>query len=386
MRVILVDALDECENEDDISMIITLLMLLAQTSRASRLTLRIFVTSRPAIQVQHTFQVCTEDDLYRDVRLEYIQADTIKQDISLYLDHQLCKIRNEAHLPIDWPNADDIQSLVNLACPLFIFAATMCRYISERVVGGHPRRRLELLLQQHEDKTLVGLDQMYEAILQQVFPTSNTREYQDALKEFKELVSPIVLLANPLPLESLSTLLNLPSSGVFSTLQYFQSVLQIPTSPTDTSPIQPLHASFADYLQHPDRGDKKFHVDSSITHTRLAEMCLQRLSMDNHSASLKPNVCHLSKSGTRRTEVSMEQVKQHIGADIAYAHCYWAYHVLESANGQMLYDEGNVHRFLTRHLLHWVEAMAWPGHLSTLIRHINALQALSKVCYFCCLT
>ena len=378
--VILIDALDECDNQDDVKMVITLLMLIAQSTTFDRLTIRIFLTSRPETTIQRKFYDPSNKDLHQDIQLEYVQADTIKRDISKYLNHRLVEIRNDAELPSDWPSKDKIEVLVNLACPLFIFAATVCRWISDTsVLGSHPRKRLESLLQQRKDKALKGLDEMYRIILEQVFPSNtveNKDEYNEAITEFRQLLSPIILMADPLPLVPLSSLLGLTSSDMFSTLKQLQSVLQVPISLSEATPIQPLHASFADYLLKSSRIDNNFHIDEAQTHTMLAKKCLERLCARD---PLRQNICNIDQPGTRRKEVLRERVADHVPPEVAYSCCYWVHHTANSRCKELLDDGGVVHMFLQSHFLHWLEGLSWLGRLSHAISYLDQLRNLIGV-------
>lgn len=384
--VILIDALDECDDEDDIGMIITLLMSLGQSNNLGQLSVRIFVTSRPEVPIQHKFDDAANIASHRDIRLEHVQADTIERDIGVYLEHRFNEIRIESSLPTDWPGQANIKILTHLACPLFIFAATMCRYISGRgvnsrsVVGGHPRKRLESLLQQNQDRTLAGLDQMYAAVLEQVFPREDTYDYEDAVKEFRRLLGPIVLLASPLPITCLSILLGSEADEDFNTLTQLQAVLQVPTTMTDPAPIQPLHASFADYLLS--TNSKAFHVDRYKTHDMLARHCLNRLCNTSDGIYLKQDICNVVQAGTRRADVPQEQITKAIPADLAYASCYWAHHVIESKVDDLLHDGGKIHQFLQSHFHHWLETLAWFGRLSSVFTFLDQLRVLLKVSEF----
>jgi hypothetical protein len=52
----------------------------------------------------------------------------------------------DSQLPQSWPGHEATQQLVNMAIPLFIFAATVCRFIEDRA-WSDPRAQLEKILQ-----------------------------------------------------------------------------------------------------------------------------------------------------------------------------------------------------------------------------------------------
>jgi hypothetical protein len=43
---------------------------------------------------------------------------------------------------------------------------------------------------------------------------------------------------------------------------------------------------------------------------------------------------------------------------------------------EYLEDDGDVHRFLKVHLLHWIEALSWLGKTSDVIRLLGSLQSI----------
>lgn len=62
---------------------------------------------------------------------------------------------------------------------------------------------------------------------------------------------------------------------------------------------------------------------------------------------------------------------------VAYACSYWAQHIVES--GELLHDDGRIHRFLKFHFLHWIEALSWLGKASEVVPILDTLQAVADV-------
>jgi hypothetical protein len=80
--IFVVDALDECESEDDFRVI---LQLFAESKESSTFQLRLFVTSRPELPINTQFKLM-DGSIHQDVILhEMFEADTTK-DISAFLD------------------------------------------------------------------------------------------------------------------------------------------------------------------------------------------------------------------------------------------------------------------------------------------------------------
>ena len=71
--------------------------------------------------------------------LHQIPKSVIEHDISAYLSYELAKIGDDYNnqvfddqrLPQNWPGERIIQTLVRMAIPLFIFAATVCLFVAD---------------------------------------------------------------------------------------------------------------------------------------------------------------------------------------------------------------------------------------------------------------
>ncbi|KAF2262389.1 hypothetical protein CC78DRAFT_320356 [Lojkania enalia] len=95
--VVVVDALDECERDDDIRAI---LQLLSRAKGLKPVSLRIFVTSRPELHVRLGFKQMP-DGTYEDLILHEVSRETIEHDIRVYFEHELTRTRQERSLPLD---------------------------------------------------------------------------------------------------------------------------------------------------------------------------------------------------------------------------------------------------------------------------------------------
>jgi hypothetical protein len=126
--VLVVDALDECDNENDIR---TILHLLAKAESLETDRLRIFLTSRPEILIQRSFQKMLLTR-HQHFVLHTISPPLIDHDITIFLKENLGQIREEFSLGDGWPGDKAIENLVQSASGLFIWAATACRFISRR--------------------------------------------------------------------------------------------------------------------------------------------------------------------------------------------------------------------------------------------------------------
>lgn len=190
--VVVIDALDECNNGESIK---TTLLLLSRIEAVTAVRLRIFVTSRPELPVELGFKNMS-GDLHFDIRLEDAQAMSIADDIRTFYQYEFAKIREDSllgfdALPADWPGERSVQMLVDLAVPLFIFAFTVARYISEDNTQG----RLDLMLRQSRDRSLNGLKGTYLPILNQFLAPDDEEQSRTRIADFHAVVGTIVLLS-----------------------------------------------------------------------------------------------------------------------------------------------------------------------------------------------
>ena len=368
--VIVIDALDECERDEDIKVI---LQLLARTKCLRPISLRAFVTSRPELPIRLGFKQML-DGTYQDLILHDIPKETIEHDITLFLEHELRVIGEQRSLPPGWPSKNQIQALVEMAIPLFIFAATACRFIEDK--RDNPKKRLEIILQYQTTNQVSKLDRTYLPILNQLFDDKDEVDKERRTSEFRELVGSIVVLESPLSIVSLAHLLNIPKEDISCRLDLLHSVLSIPVD--EDMPIRLLHLSFRDFLLDTQkRGKSLFWVDERETHKRLASKCLQLMSSPK---GLRQNMCNLTRPGTLRSELNNQIIDNALSLEVRYACRYWAHHLKQSEG--CIRDGDPVHVFLQKYFLYWLEAMSLMGETSDSIRIINSLQPLTDVNYY----
>ena len=364
--VVVLDALDECEREEDIRAI---LQLLARTKDIEPVSLRVLVTSRPELPIRDWFKQLS-DGTHQDLILHEVQKETTEHDISLFLDFELEKIRTLRSLSSDWPTREQVQILVHMAIPLFIFAATACRYIGDR--RDNPRKRLDIILGYQKTKAN-KLDKTYLPILNQLFDDEDEDDKERWASEFRDIVGSIIVLENPLSLISLAHLLSIPKDDISCRLDSLHSVLNI--SSDESVPVRLLHLSFRDFLVDPQkRGKSPFWVNEIETHATLVSKCFQLMSSPK---GLRQNMCNLLSPGVLRREIDEEMIASSLPPELQYASRYWVHH-LEQSKGN-IHDGDSSHCFLQKHLLHWLEAMSLIGETYKCIYMINSLHALVHV-------
>ncbi|RKK77375.1 hypothetical protein BFJ68_g17978, partial [Fusarium oxysporum] len=245
--VMVIDALDECDQEADIKLLINIF----SQAKTVRPHLRVFLTSRPELPIRLGFSEVQGS--YQDLVLHDIPARIVEHDIMVFLDDEFKKIRHdfnmivgdERKLPPDWPGHPAVESLAQMAVPLFIFAATVCRFVGDRKRDSPPIQLRKVL--DYESKGHVSqLDRTYGPVLRSLITDISEDDKKQIIKDFKMIIGSIIILANPLSVWALSQLLEVDPEVVDNRLDTLHSVLSIP--PTRKAPVRLLHLSFRDYL------------------------------------------------------------------------------------------------------------------------------------------
>ena len=160
---------------------------------------------------------------------------------------------------------------------------------------------------------------------------------------------------------------------MWQTLEDVRSILDISR---DETPLRLHHPAFRDFLFNKDRcKSEHFWVDEKGAHLNLADRCLQLMSK-----SLGPNICGLNIPEGLSTHTTGDQVKASLSPGAQYACLNWVQHVQKSSI--VIRDGDQVHKFLTTHFLHWMEAMAWMKRTSGIKDSITMLASMVTVSRF----
>ena len=368
--ILVIDALDECEGDGDIRVI---LQLLAAAQRLGTV-LRIFLTSRPEIPIRHGFYQISETR-HQEFVLHNISPSIVDHDIFVFLEHNLGIIRQERALAADWPGQETIKRLVQNAAGLFIWAATTCRFIADgkRFAG----RRLSLILQ--SDASITAPEERLNEIYITILTNSISDEYDDEEKEevykmLKAILGTIIILYSPLSAVSLARLLYIPREDIGRAVDDLHSILVVPED--QCHPIRLHHPSFRDFLLDQQRcRDQHFLVNEKTAHEVLALNCLKLMN-----SCLKRDICEMHAPGVLTSEVDHSRVEERLRPEVQYACLYWVQHLQRS--GAQLYDNDQAHTFLQKHFLHWLEALSLMQSMSRAVAMIRTLEKLLTVSFY----
>ncbi|KAI1158193.1 putative WD-repeat protein [Nemania serpens] len=366
-QVIVVDALDECDNEDDVSLLIH---CLADAAAVGNIPLRIFITSRPDQLIYYGFNRIPRD-AHQDFILHDIEGSIVDGDLTLYYQNRLMHTAERFRLGTCLYSDEMIQILVRKSDRLFIHAATVCRFIHNG--GQFAKERLSYLINiaNQPSKPEKELYKMYTAVLEHSFALYHQPE--EAAKVyalFNRVVGSIVVLSDTVTSAGLSVILAEPKDNILSMLHCLYSVLDVPEEADRR--IRLVHPSFRDFLLDPkSSSNKMISVDAKATHRDLLFCCLRLMRAD-----LRRNMCDIEWPGTRARDIPRAHIDRLISHPIQYACRNWIYHLQQSGINSNEVPE--IVDFFHSCFLYWLEILAWIGRLSegiTMIRLLGAILA-----------
>ena len=361
--LIIIDALDECKDEEPASAILSILSRYAYQIPE----VKFFVTGRPEPRIHSGFRLAALRPIAEVLRLDDIESSPTYDDIRLLLRTRLIdvsKTRSDCDSWEDWPSSSDLDILCDRAAGLFIYASTAVKFIECK--NHIPTERLTLITSLPERRPCI--DDLYTQILEQAF--KNVRADDPVFySSFRSVVGAVLLVFNPLPKKALSDLLKV--SGVPTALHSLRSLLLVPNSGAD--PIRVFHKSFPDFLMDPGRcKDERFFINPSVHHREILLSCL-----DIMKGGLRRNICDLDNYASPGKVDNLPALrKAHIGDALEYACRFWTKHLASIPGSGHGVEEVRkaIDEFFTTHLLFWIEVLILMGNLDVSVYAINDIR------------
>ncbi|KAH7322218.1 hypothetical protein B0J17DRAFT_621252, partial [Rhizoctonia solani] len=355
--IVVIDALDECDNEDSVGKILDLIL-----SPAYTLPIRFLVSSRPEREITR----CLGDQLGEqgDTRLVLhdLASEGVRADIETYIRHELNTVPLTSE---NWSN------LVEACGVLFIYASTTCRYVKQAYAMGNLNGALSMFLavtSPEEKEETNAIDQLYLTILETAF--NNSAINPTDRKKMWHLLETVICAIEPMTMASLALLLEMNSTQhVEALLQPLRSVLNVTKG---TKLVATLHASFPDFmLSRPRSGS--FCCKPALRHATIAENCLRVVN----TTESKFNICRLPSSYMLDNSVERlhELVSQDISPGLSYACRHWSAHLHLGEYRSQLMDLVRI--FFFARLLLWMEVL---NLTDSMIHGAGILQEAERWC------
>jgi hypothetical protein len=247
--VVVIEALDECDDKEGIK---KLIRIITNAHCESPFPLRFFVTSQRDDYIEAEFG---DDASTRQEDLEHWKSDG---DIRKFFESRFRDIRRPKPRVADLPElTEHIETLVKKSEGLFIWAETVVRFIDNG--SGLPGDLIQIALD-----TPPGLNSLY----RQVFDAARLNENS------ARIIGTIMCLRTPLPISQLGRLLALGTLNICLALGGLKWIFNIP--PHNDDAIQPIHASLHDFLTADDQS-RQFFI---CHHTNILLDCLRVITVN----------------------------------------------------------------------------------------------------------
>lgn len=253
--IIIIDGLDECKT----TTAQTAIMELVTTSIHDQTTPFLWAFfSRPEPHIVSAFS--SELAMKVSWQLTLPVSRDADSDIEAYLQDGFRMIRAKYGLPsvMAWPSMDDIRRLVDQSSGLFVYAATIIRYIGQDSCTSGPEERLQSVLKLGRERVgsdgnpLSALDRFYTLTMEQV--------PKEVLANTLSLLC--IHLNHASKISHYCSMLNISLMAFHAATKNLHSVLDITKSqsgvPVDFSFY---HKSFADFLSTTARSGLKYCVN-----------------------------------------------------------------------------------------------------------------------------
>ena len=371
--LIIIDALDECKDEEPASAILSILSRCVNQIP----NVKFFITGRPEPQIRLGFRLKSLLPITEVLKLHEVKPEAVKNDIRLFFQTQFTKLakdRSDLDVTEDWPSPSEINILCERAAGFFIYASTVVKFITS---SDHPPTEqltwITSLPQSTSREWSSGIDSLYTQVLGQAVKGVDV-DKEKLYSHFRTVVGAVVLVFNPLSVKALSDLLRV--SGIPTTLRSLHSLLLIPTSKND--PIHIFHKSFPDFLMDKMRcTDLKFFIDPPIQHTQILLSCLKLMG-----ERLKKNICRLDDHAILSEVNDLSGCRKvYIGDTLEYACCFWAKHLvgIPGSGPDIGEVQEAIDKFFTTSLLFWIEVLSLLGKLDIGVYALNDIQQWYKL-------
>ena len=370
--VIIIDALDECKDDEPASAILFVLgQLVSEIPKV-----KFFVTGRPEPRIREGFRLPPLAEATRIVVLHEVEPSQVDSDILLFFRNKFSEIVRRRRGLDDWPTEEQLDLLCKRAAGLFVYAVALVKFIDKQIT--HPKKQLSILLQSPENsareaktkfKEKTTLDSLYASILQGAF---GEEDDPDTDPKVRSVLGVMVLAANPLSPSAIAKLLDFDVEDVFPLLSSVQSLLFLEN---DTNrPVRPFHKSFPDFITDPTRcTNQRFYVSLSDYHSQLSINCLGLMNR-----RLERNMCGLP-DGVANCDVNdmQDRIEQHIDLALRYACKSWHVHLIHGHTASIDTPgiTSSIRRFLEKKFLFWLEVLSVLGAVRSAL---DALQAAAS--------
>ena len=372
--VIVIDALDECKDDEPSSAILSVLGRFVKKIPRTKF----LITGRPEPRIKSGFRLPLLDDSTDVFVLHDVHPSLINSDIHLFLKHELSELAQRRRLGA-WPSDENIDLLCRRAAGLFVYAVATVKFLDSPT--RLPEHRLDVILKLPDSTAPEGrtpfkprttLDSLYTSILQVAF----SEEDGDVHSKVRTIIGTVVLVINPLPIPAIAELVGLDPKEVILFLTLVQSLLAI--GEDFNQPVKPFHKSFPDFVIDPSRcADTRFFISPKPLHSELVENCLRVMN-----DGLEQNMLSLPEYALNSEVKDLQaRIDSRVSTALQYACRSWHNHLMET-DGDTANFIPNLRTFLEKSFLPWLEVLSVLGVLGGAAVALEKLMNWSQEVWF----
>ena len=359
--VIVIDALDECEESGSTSIILSVLgKFVGEMPKV-----KFLVTGHLEPRTRKGLELTRSAEGSDVIAFHTVESSRIEDDLRLFFGQKLSELKGRRRGLGGWPTEEQLDLLCERAAGLFLYFTVAIRFIDQ---NKNPKKLLDLLLQSSgraelEENESTTVDSLYRSILQEAFRGCNPEEDSNV----RSVLGAVVLAKKPLSPSTIAALLGVDPDDVSPLLSLMHPLL-IFGEGSDRH-VRPLHKTFPDFITDPRRcTDQRFRVCPSDQHANLLVSCLELMNK-----TLEQNMCKLP-DGVTNSEVDdlKERARQYIDEGLEYACRSWHKHIIGNIPRR---TQEILHQFLTEKYLFWLEVVSVLGASRNAV---DALEATAK--------
>src|SRR5258706_9995741 len=355
--VFVIDAFDECGNHRSRPALLRLL-----TSAAARVSwLKIIITSRPEVDIQHFFDRLTQSSY---LRYDLATDQEANHDLRTFAQSKFNLIAQQWYLPAHWPEESLLNRLLSRANGLFIFIKTLVLALED---CENPTEFLKATSEEAGAglKSLYGL---YSHIL------NSHKGHNNA--EFRKVIGVLLTVAPYRALcdETIAELAGVEPNLVKKWVDDLSSLLY--RDEGTNGGIRVRHLSISDFLVSDDC-PCDYRINPRDANAQLGIACLKTMVLQ-----LCFNVCGLEDSRLANAEIEdlPSRITRNISDCLQYSSLYWSDHLCftpDNHDRQVL--DGLKEFFEGLYPLFWIEVLSILGMVPIGAPSIQKVISWAKV-------
>jgi hypothetical protein len=356
--VFVIDAFDECGNSRSRPALLRFL-----TDAAARAPwLKIIITSRPEVDIQHFFDRLTH---WTHLRYDLATDQEASHDLRIFARSSFDWVASRWHIPMPWPDESLVDRIVSRSNGLFIFVNTLVLALEQ---CSDPREYLEAASEGSAGAGLEALYELYSSILK------SRIEHHKA--EFRRVMG-VLLAAAPYRALCEETIAELAGVKPNLVKKWVDDLMPLLYRDEGTNTrIRVRHLSIADFLVS-DRCPSDYQINLEDANVQLGIACLQTMIYQ-----LRFNICRLEDSRLANADVKdlPPRITENISDSLQYSSLYWSNHLCFASDNGDLRVWGSLAKFFEGLCpLFWIEVLSILGMVPMGAPNIRRVIAWAKV-------